>query len=613
MEKRGQVSLFVIIAILIVVLLVVFFVVQRDIFKPGIPRQLEPVFSYFENCAIDKAEQGISLIETQGGYIELPEFEPGNDYMPFSSQLDFYGFGIPYWYYVSGNGVAKKQVPAKADMELQLESYLENEIETCNFNQFSQQGFVINKGEVNVNVRIENENVNLDVDMPLTVSFDEISSSRNSHNLEVDSSLGKFYNTALEIYQKQQNEKFLEQYGLDVLWLYAPMTGVELTCSPKIWNPQDVVFDLLDALEANTQALKVKNSDYELSKKENRYFVLDVKADENVQFLFSREFPSRIEVWPVENDLMIAEPVGAEQGLGVLGFCYVPYHFVYDMVYPVLVQIYDEDEVFQFPTAVVIQKNQATIANTAEIEEPDICDYKNTLVNVYTYDKYLNPAEANIRFKCFDTSCGIGQTVLQGNEAKLTGLFPECSNGFIIAEKEGYKTTKYQISTNREGTANILMMPEYEVEIQLNVDGKNTNNLGMIYFENGNENVVAWPNQKKVELSEGYYNVTVYVFSNTSIILPEQTTQKCVEVSKSGLSGFFGGTIEKCFDVTIPKQEASFALRAGGKSQEYFIESQLEQGRLIINTYGVKTPRTIEDLQETYDIVETQNLNLVFG
>ena len=40
----------------------------------------------------------------------------------------------------------------------------------------------------------------------------------------------------------------------------------------------------------------------------------------------------------------MAEPVGNQEGMGMLGFCYVAYHFVYDLAYPVLVQVYYEDE-----------------------------------------------------------------------------------------------------------------------------------------------------------------------------------------------------------------------------------------------------------------------------
>ena len=43
----------------------------------------------------------------------IPEYEAGSEYMPFSSQLDFLGNPIPYWYYVSGNNIQREQVPSK--------------------------------------------------------------------------------------------------------------------------------------------------------------------------------------------------------------------------------------------------------------------------------------------------------------------------------------------------------------------------------------------------------------------------------------------------------------------------------------------------------------------
>ena len=48
--------------------------------------------------------------------------------MPFSSQLNFLGDFIPYWYYVSGNNIQKEQMPSKNDMEEQLEEFIEEKI-----------------------------------------------------------------------------------------------------------------------------------------------------------------------------------------------------------------------------------------------------------------------------------------------------------------------------------------------------------------------------------------------------------------------------------------------------------------------------------------------------
>jgi hypothetical protein len=616
MEKRcrkSQISVFVIIGILIIVGVVLWVLVRNQLNKTDIPREVEPVYEYFESCVETRLEQGASLMGSQGGYIEVPEFERGSSYMPFSSELDFHGFSVPYWYYVSGNNIEKTNVPSSALMEEQLEEYLEEEIMDCGFLIYEEQGFEINRGEADVRVDLQEEKISADVVMLLEVGFGDIRGVKENHEIVVDSKLGKFYKTGVEIYNKERKDKFLEKYGLDVLWLYAPMTGVEISCSPKIWNPEEVSGEIVEALEGNIQSIKAKSNDYRLTDKRNNYFVVDVESDENVNFLYSSQWPTRVEIWPVENSVMIAEPVGSQAGMGAMGFCYVPYHFVYDVVFPVLIQIYDEEELFQFPVGVVILKNQLNPGQSeAVIQENSVCDYNLQEVEVYTYDSALNPVEADINFKCFDQSCSIGKTEIYENEARLFSGMPQCVNGFIIAESEGYAEEKYQISTNRESVARIILDREYSLDFELRVDGKQTDELGIIYFTGDNGGVVSWPEQRQVNLSEGYYNVSVYVYENSSIIIPEEKTTKCVDVPKSGLSGIFGGKQEQCFEMTIPEQRAQFAISAGGKTEEYIIEGQFESRKLILDVPSIKTPSTLSELQESHIKAESNKIELTF-
>ncbi len=109
-EKKGQVTIFIILAMLIVGGIIIYFSFSGG-FGSGVPPEFEEVYSYYLSCLEDTASYGVGLLGEQGGYIYLPEFEPGSAYMPFSSQLDFFGSGIPYWMYVSGNNLLKEQVP----------------------------------------------------------------------------------------------------------------------------------------------------------------------------------------------------------------------------------------------------------------------------------------------------------------------------------------------------------------------------------------------------------------------------------------------------------------------------------------------------------------------
>ena len=382
-NKRAQITIFIIIAILIVAVVAGFFIFRGKAFQEsGIPTNMEPVYNTFLNCIEGDTRVGVGIIESQGGYIELPDFEAGSGYMPFSSQLNFLGNPIPYWYYVSGNGIQKEQVPTKTTMEDELANYIEGKVRNCIFEQYVEDGFDVNMGEPEVDVSINSEDVVVDVNMALSIERANETASVRNHKVIVNSKLGKLYETARDVYDYEQQTLFLENYGVDTLRLYAPVDGVQISCSPLVWSADDVFDDLQDAISANTQAIRAKSGDFELADSENKYFVVDIPVEENVRFLTSKNWPNSFEVSPSEGAALIAKPVGDNPGMSAMGFCYTPYHFVYDMKYPVLMQVYIDEEIFQFPVAVVIlgNKPREPVEGAANYEIPnsEMCKYKNT-------------------------------------------------------------------------------------------------------------------------------------------------------------------------------------------------------------------------------------------
>lgn len=618
--RRGQVTIFIIIAIVIVAGIVGYSLLKDRIKVEGLPREVLPVYEYFLSCVEDETKIASFVMGSQAGYLEVPEFEAGSEYMPFSSQLNFLGVGVPYWYYVSGNGIAKEQVPSKEKMEEQMRKYLEERIRECDFSRFELQGFIIGNGEPKVDVNIKENEIEAGIEMPLTVSFGEITARQTSHEIEVRSRLGKFYDIARKIYDKEETEMFLENYGVDVLRLYAPVDGSEISCSPRMWEVDEIKEDLIKGLEANVPAVKVKGDYYYLAGKENKYFVQDLgeDIDVNVNFMYLRDWPMKMEVYPGEDGTLIAEPVGLQEGLGMLGFCYVPYHFVYDVAYPVLIQIYDAEEMFQFPIGIVIDKNNPREALDVEglpDVVPELCEHKLTEMSVYTYTTSLDPVEAQIKFKCFDTSCYIGETELSGEDAILTANFPQCVNGWVIASAEGYKTKKYLTSSVRGDSVNIILDKKYKLGLEIQKAGRKLDEDYAIVTFSGEDTVTAvYPEQEEVELTEGQYEIKVYVYSNSTINLKGSSTEKCVDVPKSGVWGIFGATEEKCFTLEIPDQVTSAAVSGGGTQNYYITESELqESSKLVVGADDFGVPSKVEDLQVNYNNVEINGLDMWFG
>ncbi len=612
-NKRGQVTIFIIIAIILVAAIAGFFIFRESFISERIPANIEPVYVSFLSCLEDNTLTGIDVLESQGGYISLPDFEPGSAYMPFSSQLNFLGNPIPYWYYVSGNNIQKEQIPSKREMENQLEEFIDKKITECIFDEYYEQGFEISQGEPEAKVTIGNNEVEVSLDMGLSVNKEEDSALIRNHKIVVKSKLGVLYDSAKKIYEYEQKNLFLEDYAVDTLRLYAPVDGVELTCAPMTWGADEVFDELQEAIEVNTLSLKVKGGDYSLRNKDNEYFVIDIPVDADVRFINSKDWSNSFEVAPSEGSILIAKPVGNQPGLGILGFCYVPYHFVYNVRYPVLIQVYSGEEIFQFPVAVVVQGNkprEALDVSAVEIGVPELCKYKNTLVEVNTYDTKLKPIETDISYECFGTVCDIGKTE-QGN---LEDKFPQCVNGYVLAKAEGFEDAKYLYSTTVSGSVDIILDKLYEMNVELKLDGSSYNGNAIISFiSDKSSKTVVYPEQKTVELSEGQYEVQVYVYKNSSLKLGETVYKQCVEVPQTGLGGLFGLTKEKCFDIEIPAQIISNVLSGGGKENYYILESELTSSGVIeINAKSLSLPKSIEQLQDNYLLFEEKDLDIYF-
>lgn len=606
--RRGQVSMFVIVAIVIVAVIALFFVFRSNLFGDNIPSSLQPVYSRYSECISQETRNGISLLQSQGGRIDIGQLSYASEFNPFSSHLNFLGFKVPYWYGFSGNNLVIENVPTINEMESELADFISNRVMDCDFSDFYAQGFLIESNEGRVSVDITSNLVSVSVNSPLAVSLEEDSSVKNSHDINIDSNLGSLYEDALTIYNSERQNLFLENYALDVLQSYAPVDGVEIQCAPKVWKTQEVVDELQAGLEANIAAIRFDSSG-------DRYFAQSLGVNEEVNLIYlSEAFPSKVEITPASQALMIAEPVGTQEGLGVMGFCYVPYHFVYDLRFPVLVQVGNGIDSFQFPMVVNIDNNLVSAPGNSFVSEDfdvDVCSFAENGINVQTYDTNLNPIVANVSYRCFDSVCPVGETTLSG----LDGLVPACVNGELIASAEGYVDSKLTFSSNSENFAEIILEKEYSVDVELRLGGQIVRgNTAVVHFvsEDYSKSAII-PESTNVELKEGLYRIEAFVYGNSNIVIPSSRKTECFTVSRGGIAGFFGSTKEECVSVEIPATKIDYALLGGGKLEDYYIlGSELQTGKITIDVSELPTPNSLEQLQYNFEAFNTLGLEVNF-
>ena len=105
--KRGQMTIFIIVAIAIVAIIAGYFAIRSKFQVSNVPVELNPVFDYYQSCIEQEAKTAINLAGSQGGHVNSVSYDPGSEYAPFSNQLNFIGFPIHYWFYFYLNFIVK--------------------------------------------------------------------------------------------------------------------------------------------------------------------------------------------------------------------------------------------------------------------------------------------------------------------------------------------------------------------------------------------------------------------------------------------------------------------------------------------------------------------------
>jgi hypothetical protein len=242
------------------------------------------------------------------------------------------------------------------------------------------------------------------------------------------------------------------------------------------------------------------------------------------------------------------------------------------------------------------------------VEDVQLCQDKNTLMNISIYDSNMKPVNGDISYECLGQKCNIGTT----KGGKISEEFPQCVNGFVNVRADGYKEEDIMYSTIQEGNLDIYLTKLYNLSVQLKVDGQNYNKGAVIYLiSNDFSQTVLYPQQKSVELADGDYEVQVYIYKNSTLKLGATTQQQCVTVPRSSIAGILGFTKQECFDVQVPAQVISDALSGGGKENYTFTNEELRSSKTVnIYAKSLPNPDSLDQLQTNYLLFDNNPLEI---
>ena len=213
MNKRGQVSAYVLIGVVIVFIIGSLAYTQQ--LRSGAtltqsltyPPRIQEVRDVVDSCVESTVHEGLMVLGLQGGYYQLPSRTSVNTALT----------SFAYWY---KNGQAV--VPSLDDIQRELNLYVKESVGGCaKVEQF--QGLQINEGEISANTVIQEDTVFVRVEYPLVIQVgDQTTEVREAYTTNVQARVMKVYESARGVIENTVKNPdhigvtYLAETGLDM-------------------------------------------------------------------------------------------------------------------------------------------------------------------------------------------------------------------------------------------------------------------------------------------------------------------------------------------------------------------------------------------------------------
>ena len=476
--KKAQVTIFIIVGIVMLLAVALVLLLQKQIvsFKTEelIPTEKGKVETYITSCIQQAGDEALFLIGTQGGYIKVPK-DIQND---ASQHLRLSPMNvIPYWAY--GQNV---RIPPLSAIKQEIDQYIEQHTKSCllDLQPFQDTYNILEKSSIKADTNIADGKVifNVNWNVELQTKGGEKVAEVIEHTAESPAKLKRLHETASRIIDSEMSSLKVEDLTQDLIALEhskVPVTGIELSCKKKTWNPKDVESELKKMIHINLKELRIQGTDYVAFPEELTYYqshyIWNIGEEFNqpkisTSFNYDENYPFIFAVTPIAGSKMQSSQFGGSDVLSLL--CIQQWKFTYDVSYPVQVRLIDDTNYnFQMAFTVHLVRNipnrgaEITARQPIYIDTTNdeaFCSHRTIPMGIKTYELIENdqgvysrePLEdVAITYTCLRYKCDIGTTKYESskNQVGFTTNYPYCPGGILRGVKENYKENWIQVPT----------------------------------------------------------------------------------------------------------------------------------------------------------------------
>ncbi|MBW2974471.1 hypothetical protein KY366_02020 [Candidatus Woesearchaeota archaeon] len=397
-EKKGQVTVFIIIGIIILLsATTVIYIRNRTIEEKTaveveeaiIPDWAGEVEPFVERCIQDIAIKAFKKIGEHGGYIDFEDlylsgssFDIDKDNPTESDAVSFSTETqdpVAYWWYMESPNNCHECDLTSIDppfdyIEGQVNRYMNRELPLClnDFETFKKRGFEIDAGETDTGTKINLNTVDVTVKRPTEIKLGDKKANIDTFKVTLDLDFNQDYIAASLIAYSQINTMFMEDLLMHYITVYTlepdpkkipPTSSMDHREVPVTWKKEDVKKrvrnDLLGSYIAMLQVDKTKSAVRLLSPDPDEQGLYDVTyldilpegfEELEVDFLYNPAWNMYFNIRPGSETLKPLTTRTNDGGLGLLSSPITTnfYEFFYDISFPVIVLIKDNSSLKRY-------------------------------------------------------------------------------------------------------------------------------------------------------------------------------------------------------------------------------------------------------------------------
>ncbi len=206
MKRKGQVTVFIIVAVMIVAAIVLFFLLRgRQVIEIFKPTMLEPQ-GYIEKCVRDATSEAISIMLPQGGYIT-----PTNYKLYENNKVAYLCYNENYY----ESCINQEPVYIK-HLESEIKKYISPKVADCVYSlseELKDRGYVVNYDDADIDVDVVPGKVKVEVNNDFEMSKNEEHKKYDSFKVLKVSPLFELANVAKEIVNQEAKYCNFEYVG----------------------------------------------------------------------------------------------------------------------------------------------------------------------------------------------------------------------------------------------------------------------------------------------------------------------------------------------------------------------------------------------------------------